>query len=61
LSDVVNLSRFRRKKRAAEKEREASENRAKHGRTKAEKTRDKRVAEELARHVEGHKRENDQE
>jgi hypothetical protein len=59
LNDVVNLNRFRKKKKAADKEREASSNRAKHGRTKAEKTRDKRLADELSRHVDSHKREDD--
>lgn len=54
--EPVNLNKFRKKKRAAETEQAASENRAKFGRTKAEKARDKSAAEELARHVEGHKR-----
>jgi hypothetical protein len=57
VSDTVNLNRARKKKKAAEKEREAALNRAKYGRTKAEKARDRTAADELARHVEGHKRE----
>lgn len=37
MSDVVNLSRFRKRKARARKERKAEENRVKFGRTKAEK------------------------
>lgn len=57
MTGVVNLNRCRKEKKAVAKEAEASGNRAKYGRTKAEKARDKRAADELAHHVEGHKRE----
>ena len=40
MSQVVNLRQARKRKVRAERERQASENRAKFGRTKAEKTRD---------------------
>lgn len=41
MTDVVNLNRLRKKKRAEAAEAQAAENRAKFGRTKAEKARDK--------------------
>lgn len=59
MSDVINLNRFRKRKKAAEKEAQAAENRAKFGRTKAEKERDKRARDELASHVDGHRRESE--
>lgn len=40
MADPINLNRVRKKKRAAEKEKIAGENRAKFGRTKAEKMRE---------------------
>ena len=40
MSDIVNLNRFRKKKARADKDAQATENRAKFGRTKAEKARD---------------------
>jgi hypothetical protein len=39
MSEIVNLRQVRKKKLRAEKERQAEENRAKFGRTKAEKQR----------------------
>ncbi|MHA7857235.1 MAG: DUF4169 family protein [Henriciella sp.] len=39
--EPVNLNKFRKAKARAEKEQRAQENRIKHGRTKAEKARDK--------------------
>jgi len=59
VNNVVNLNKFRKKKTRKEKEHEAEENRAKHGLTKAEKSKYKRDLEKLASHVEGHKREDD--
>jgi len=41
LVEPVNLNKFRKAKARAEKEQRAQENRIKHGRTKAEKARDK--------------------
>ena len=38
MSDVVNLNRFRKKKRAADDAKRVGENRTKFGRTKAEKS-----------------------
>ncbi|MEP9371780.1 DUF4169 family protein [Mesorhizobium sp. KR1-2] len=57
MADIVNLRQARKNKARAEKERAAEQNRALHGRSKAEKTRDRVVAEQTARFVEGHRRE----
>lgn len=54
MSDAVNLNRFRKRKKAAAKESAAAANRAKFGRTKGEKARDRNEREALARHVDGH-------
>ncbi|HYE50700.1 MAG TPA: DUF4169 family protein [Azospirillaceae bacterium] len=40
MGEVVNLNRFRKAKQRAEREATAAENRAKHGRTKAERERE---------------------
>lgn len=55
MSDIVNLNKFRKRKNVAANEAQAAENRTKFGRTKAEKARDKKECEALARHVGGHK------
>jgi hypothetical protein len=39
MTDVVNLRQMRKRKLRADKEQQAAENRAKHGRTKGEKVR----------------------
>ena len=39
MADIVNLNKFRKKKKHADDEKRAEENRVKFGRTKAEKTR----------------------
>jgi hypothetical protein len=57
LADIVNLRQVRKNKARADKERTAEQNRALHGRSKAEKTRDRLAAEQAARFVEGHRRE----
>ena len=41
LVEPINLNKFRKAKARADKEQRAQENRIKHGRTKAEKARDK--------------------
>jgi len=46
----------RKQKARADKEQTAAENRALHGRTKADKQRDRVEAERAAGHIEGHKR-----
>ena len=57
MGDVVNLRQVRKQKARAEKERQAGENRALHGRSKAEKDRDRLTAEKAASFVAGHRRE----
>lgn len=59
MNNVVNLNRFRKKKQRAEKQDSTDENRAKCGRTKAEKSKYRRDAEKLATHLDGCKREDD--
>jgi len=59
VSDVVNLNKFRKRKKTAEKQAQAETNRTKFGRTKAEKTRDARARDELTKHVDGHRRESE--
>jgi hypothetical protein len=57
MADIVNLRQARKQKTRLEKEHEASRNRALHGRTKAEKARDRLVADKTERFVTGHRRE----
>lgn len=55
MGDVVNLRMARKRKARAGKEQAASENRALHGRSGAEKLRDRIEAERTVRFVEGHR------
>ena len=55
MSTVVNLRTARKRKARADKEQAAGENRALHGRSKAEKLRDRMHAEKAASFVEGHR------
>lgn len=55
MSDPVNLNKFRKARAKAEKEQKAKENRAKFGRTKAQKELDKSRADKLSRLTEGHR------
>ena len=55
MSNVVNLRMARKRKARAEKEQAAGENRALHGRSKAEKERDRLEVERAAGFVEGHR------
>jgi len=57
LSEIVSLSRFRKKKARAEKEKRAQENRVKFGRAKAEKKKTGAERSKLKRHVDQHRRE----
>lgn len=57
MNDIVNLNKFRKRKKVASKEAAAAGNRAKFGRTKTEKVRDERARAALKRHVDGHERE----
>lgn len=55
MGDVVNLRMARKHKARAEKQQAASENRALHGRSKAERLRDQVEAGKAASFVEGHR------
>lgn len=57
MSEIVNLRRAR--KQRARTEAEASANRAKHGRTKAERELSRAEAESAAKKLDDHKREHD--
>ncbi|MEE2691191.1 MAG: DUF4169 family protein [Pseudomonadota bacterium] len=59
MNDVVNLNKFRKRKKAAEKQAKASQNRVKFGRSKAQKTQEKQRLETLAKHLDGHRRDGD--
>ena len=61
MSNVVNLNRFRKKKKRAEDEQRANGNREKFGRTKAEKTREKLENQKTAKDLDASRLENDDE
>ena len=52
-SNVVNLNRFRKKKQREEKAKQAEINRIRHGRTQAEKDRERAERERAARLIDG--------
>jgi Domain of unknown function (DUF4169) len=56
MSGIVNLRQARKQKARSAKEREAEQNRLLHGRTKAEKLRDRRAAEKSNSFLDGHRR-----
>jgi len=56
LVEPVNLNKFRKAKARAKKEQRAQENRIKHGRTKAEKARDKMQAKQQKDAIDQNKR-----
>ncbi|MDR3442393.1 MAG: DUF4169 family protein [Legionella sp.] len=58
MADVINLNKKRKAKNRLEKEKKASENRIKFGRTKKEKQLAKQENERIERHLDGHKLEN---
>lgn len=55
MTDPVNLNKFRKAKKRAEKEQQAAENRVKFGRTKAEKDLEKARLEKLKKAADDHK------
>ena len=55
MADVINLNKKRKAKARLEKEKKASENRIKFGRTKKEKQIAKQDHERSERHLDGHK------
>jgi hypothetical protein len=52
---VINLRQARKAKARVQKEKVAEENRALHGRTKAQKQAEKRASTKVAKHLDGHK------
>ena len=54
MADIINLNKKRKAKARLVKEKKASENRIKFGRTKKEKQRDKLENERHERHLDGH-------
>lgn len=60
MSNVVNLNRFRKKKKRSEDEQRANENREKFGRTKTEKALDAAEKEKNASHLDAHRRDETQ-
>ena len=54
MSNIINLNKFRKKKKRTEDEQRVSENREKFGRTKAEKSKHRRDTEKLASHLDAH-------
>jgi DNA-binding TFAR19-related protein (PDSD5 family) len=51
MADIVNLRQVRKQKSRGEKDQKAAENRAKHGRTKAEKQRDAALEDQARRRL----------
>ena len=54
-AEIINLNQFRKTKAKAEKQATASENRRKHGRTKAEKKSDKKLKQDAGKALDGKK------
>jgi hypothetical protein len=61
MADIVNLRQFKKQKARSGRETLADQNRALHGRTKAEKQRDQMATERTDKFVDGHRREPDPE
>ncbi|CDX13087.1 conserved hypothetical protein [Mesorhizobium sp. ORS 3324] len=57
MGEVVNLRQARKQKARIEKERLAGENRAWHGRSKAERERDRLTSDRAEKIMDGHRRE----
>ena len=57
MADIINLRTIRKQKARADKAQRAEQNRALHGRTKAEKLKQAAEKDRAARHIDGHKRE----
>ncbi|MGB3832807.1 MAG: DUF4169 family protein [Mesorhizobium sp.] len=56
MAEIVNLRQARKHKQRADRERAAEQNRALHGRPKAERERDRLAADKAANFLEGHRR-----
>jgi hypothetical protein len=59
--EIINLNKKRKAKIRLEKEKKATENRIKFGRTKKEKLMDKKEKERFEKHLDGHKLEEKEE
>ncbi|RWK42594.1 DUF4169 family protein [Mesorhizobium sp.] len=57
MADIVNLRQARKQKARAEQERLAEQNRALHGRSRADRERDRSIADKAEKFVAGHRRE----
>ena len=57
MAEIINLNKFRKAKQRAEAQAKAAENRAKFGRTKAQKKKDRDEAQAAEDQLEGHRRE----
>lgn len=55
MGEIVNLRTIRKRRERDDQARQADANRARHGRTKAEKQRDRDGAQKLQAHVEAHR------
>jgi len=55
MAQIINLRQARRKREKAEREATAEQNRILHGRTKAEKLRDKAIKETANKQLDGHR------
>lgn len=56
MGDTVNLRQFRKQKARADKAKAADQNRARHGRSKADKQRDDLERQNVLTFIEGHRR-----
>lgn len=61
MTEIINLNQKRKANARVVKEKNAAENRRKFGRTKQEKKLEKLNAEKLEKHLQGHKRETEDE
>jgi hypothetical protein len=57
MADIVNLRQARKRKARAEQKRLAEQNRTLHGRSKADRERDRSIADKAEKFVAGHRRE----
>ena len=55
MADIVNLRQARKQKARSDKERQAEQNRALHGRSKADRERDRQLAEKADKFIDGHR------
>jgi hypothetical protein len=55
MNDIVNLNKFRKARKKADKQQKSAENKVLHGRTKVEKKRDQSVRRGAEDNLDGHK------